>query len=129
MRGIKVLLWLLMLVAPFEMAPKTQAAVVVVVGVQPVCHFGYYSYAPYRCAPVGYYGPGYFHNGIFLGVGPWAHWGYANGWGSYRFVSSGGGHYYPHGGYHSGYPPHGHPPPPPGYRPPPPHGGYPPSGG
>ena len=25
----------------------------------PVCTYGYYGYAPYQCAPYGYYGPGY----------------------------------------------------------------------
>jgi hypothetical protein len=59
----------------------------------PVCSYGYYGYAPYGCAPSGYYGPGYFYNGIFLGVGPWASWGYGHGWGSHRFVNGGGGTY------------------------------------
>ena len=35
---------------------------------------------------MGFYGPGYFYNGIFLGMGPWAGWGYGHGWGSHRFV-------------------------------------------
>jgi hypothetical protein len=52
------------------------AQIVVGVGVNPPnCSYGYYNYAPYGCAPGGFYGPGYFYNGIFLGVGPWAHWG------------------------------------------------------
>ena len=50
-----------------------------------VCAYGYYGYAPYACAPYGYYGPGYFYNGIFLGMGPWGGWGYSHGWGSHRF--------------------------------------------
>ena len=45
---------------------------------------------------MGYYGPGYFYNGIFLGMGPWGGWGYSHGWGGHRFVSEGGGSY--HGG-------------------------------
>ncbi|MGC2619912.1 MAG: hypothetical protein WA414_12785, partial [Acidobacteriaceae bacterium] len=65
----------------------------VVIGVQPVCSYGYYDYAPYECAPVGFYGPGYFYNGIFLGMGPWAGWGYGHGWGSHRFTEGGGGRY------------------------------------
>jgi hypothetical protein len=42
----------------------------------PVCAYGYYSYYPYACAPYGYYGPSYFVNGIFIGAGPWYHWGH-----------------------------------------------------
>ena len=30
------------------------------VGVAPVCQYGYYGYAPYACAPYGYYGPSWF---------------------------------------------------------------------
>jgi len=45
---------------------------------------------------MGYYGPGYFYNGIFLGMGPWAGWGYGHGWGGHRFGGDGGGSY--HGG-------------------------------
>lgn len=72
-------------------------------GGPPVCPYGYYGYAPYRCAPAGYYGPGYFYNGIFLGVGPWANWGYGHGWGAHRFIGARGGHYrgeYDYGRYH-----------------------------
>jgi hypothetical protein len=39
----------------------------------PVCSYGYYGYAPYRCAPYGYYGPDYFVDGVFIGAGPWYH--------------------------------------------------------
>jgi RNA polymerase primary sigma factor len=42
---------------------------------------------------MGFYGPGYFFNGIFLGVGPWANWGYGHGWGDHRFSGGGGGRY------------------------------------
>jgi hypothetical protein len=35
--------------------------------------------------------PGYFYNGIFLGIGPWANWGYRPGWDGHRFSSGGGG--------------------------------------
>ena len=65
-------------------------------GPQPVCQYGYYGYAPYGCAPYGYYGSGYFYNGIFLGIGPWANWGYGHGWGDHRFGGEGGGRF--HGG-------------------------------
>lgn len=44
------------------------------VGPPPVCAYGYYDYYPYACAPYGYYGPQWFVNGVFIGVGPWYHW-------------------------------------------------------
>lgn len=96
MRGIKILIGTTALVAGLVLAPKAQAQLVVDIGIQPVCQYGYFGYAPYACAPYGYYGPGYFYNGIFLGMGPWGGWGYSHGWGSHRFVSKGGGSY--HGG-------------------------------
>ncbi|HEX8837896.1 MAG TPA: hypothetical protein VF748_13220 [Candidatus Acidoferrum sp.] len=43
-------------------------------GPPPVCAYGYYDYYPYACAPYGYYGPDWFVNGVFVGVGPWYHW-------------------------------------------------------
>ncbi|MGA8937850.1 MAG: hypothetical protein WB439_01675 [Acidobacteriaceae bacterium] len=64
-------------------------------GPPPTCAYGYYDYAPYSCAPEGYYGSGYFYNGVFLGVGPWAHWGYNHGWGHHRFTAAHGGRYVP----------------------------------
>jgi len=45
----------------------------------PVCAYGYYYYYPYTCAPYGYYGPNYFVDGVFIGAGPWYHWGHP-GW-------------------------------------------------
>jgi len=63
----------------------------VVVG-PPVCAYGYYPYAPYACAPYGYYGPEWFDGGVFIGAGPWFHapafWGgrvfYDRGWGYFN---------------------------------------------
>jgi hypothetical protein len=83
------------LLVPLALVPAASAQVTVGVGigVQPVCSYGYYNYAPYGCAPSGFYGPGYFYNGIFLGVGPWANWGYGHGWGEHRFSGGGGGRY------------------------------------
>lgn len=43
------------------------------VGVAPDCPYGYYDVAPYNCAPAGYYGPEWFNDGVFIGVGPWFH--------------------------------------------------------
>lgn len=82
-----------------NLTAKANAQVVVGVGAPPVCAYGYYGYAPYACAPAGYYGAGYFHNGIFLGVGPWAGWGYRHGWGGYRYAGPVGGRYYGRGGW------------------------------
>ena len=55
------------------------------VGPEPVCAYGYYPYYPYACAPYGYWGPDYFYNGVFIGVGPWyhSHWGGYYGHGFY----------------------------------------------
>lgn len=96
MRGIRILFGTTALLAGLALAPAAQAQLMIDIGVQPSCAYGYYGYAPYACAPYGYYGPGYFYNGIFLGMGPWGGWGYSHGWGSHRFVSEGGGNY--HGG-------------------------------
>lgn len=54
-------------------APRAQAQISINIGVPPDCPYGYYDYAPYPCAPYGYYGPEWFLNGVFVGVGPWFH--------------------------------------------------------
>ncbi len=54
-------------------APRAQAQISINIGVPPDCPYGYYDYAPYPCAPYGYYGPEWFLNGVFIGVGPWFH--------------------------------------------------------
>lgn len=106
MRGIKTLLGTTALLAGLAMAPAAQAQIEINIGgAPPSCAYGYYGYAPYSCAPMGYYGSGYFYNGIFVGIGPWSGWGYNHGWGSHRFMNDGGGRY--HGGpgratYHAG---------------------------
>lgn len=41
------------------------------IGAPPVCPYGYFDYAPYSCAPFGYYGPQWFRGGVFIGTGPW----------------------------------------------------------
>ena len=81
------------LLVPLALAPTASAQISVGIGIQPVCSYGYYDYVPYGCAPSGFYGPGYFYNGVFLGVGPWANWGYGHGWGEHRFNGGGGGRY------------------------------------
>ena len=76
----------------------------------PVCSYGYYDYYPYACAPYGYYGADYFVNGVFIGAGPWYHWGhpawywnrahYYRGWDHDRFYRRGGwGRGWDHRGY------------------------------
>jgi hypothetical protein len=50
-----------------------QVEVGVNIGPAPVCPYGYFDYAPYDCAPYGYYGPDWFVGGVFLGAGPWFH--------------------------------------------------------
>src|SRR6202161_4706838 len=54
-------------------ATAAEAQIAVSVGVAPECPYGYYDAAPYSCAPSGYYGPGWFAGGVFVGAGPWFH--------------------------------------------------------
>jgi hypothetical protein len=53
--------------------PRAEAGISINIGAEPVCPYGYYDYAPYACAPYGYYGPEWFSGGVFLGAGPWYH--------------------------------------------------------
>ena len=52
-----------------------QVGIGIGVGGPPACAYGYFDYAPYDCAPYGYYGPDWFASGIFIGAGPWFHGG------------------------------------------------------
>jgi hypothetical protein len=70
MRSLKYLLLLAVLAAPAAYS-HAQVAVAVQFGPPPVCEFGYYPYTPYACAPYGYWGPEWFADGFFIGVGPW----------------------------------------------------------
>lgn len=84
---------LVLALASFSQAPEAQVSVGVDVGGPPVCPYGYFDYAPYDCAPYGYYGPDWFAGGVFLGAGPWFHgprgfWGHVD------------NRYDPHYGYH-----------------------------
>jgi hypothetical protein len=99
--GFKVLLCATALLVPLTLVQTVNAQIVINAG-PPVCPYGYYGYSPYSCAPVGFYGPGYFYNGIFLGMGPWANWGYNHGWGGHRFNGGGGGRYVGSRGYAGG---------------------------
>ena len=53
--------------------PAAKAQVTVTFGAEPSCPYGYYDYAPYNCAPDGYYGPEWFVGGHFIGAGHWFH--------------------------------------------------------
>ena len=69
-----------------------QVSVGVNIGAAPVCPYGYFDYAPYNCAPYGYYGPDWFVGGVFLGAGPWYH-------GRDHFFGHVDNRYDPHHGY------------------------------
>lgn len=105
---------LLAVVGLFVQTPASQAQVSIGIGVgpayaygPPVCSWGYYPYAPYACAPYGYYGPEWFSEGVFVGAGPWYHrtyYGYPSYYRGYReyYVPR----YYAYGrpyGYRGGY--------------------------
>jgi hypothetical protein len=73
MRGFKFLA-LSAIAGVFMLAsPAANAQVSVGIGVAPDCPYGYYDVPPYACAPYGYYGPEWFNDGVFIGVGPWFH--------------------------------------------------------
>jgi hypothetical protein len=57
---------------PSTVAPS-QVSIGINLGAAPDCPYGYFDYAPYDCAPYGYYGPDWFVGGVFLGAGPWFH--------------------------------------------------------
>jgi hypothetical protein len=81
-------------------APRSQAQVAVSIGPAPECPYGYYDYAPYDCAPYGYYGPEWFSGGVFIGVGPWFH-------GPAEFHGHVNNHFDPQHGYHGPHPARG----------------------
>jgi hypothetical protein len=78
-------------------APKAHSQISINIGTPPPCPYGYYDYAPYSCAPYGYYGPQWFLNGVFIGAGPWFH-GPAN---FHGYVNN---HFDPRHGYHGAMP-------------------------
>jgi hypothetical protein len=77
-----------------------QISVGVGIGPAPICPYGYFDYAPYDCAPYGYYGPDWFVGGVFLGAGPWFH-------GPHGFYGHVDNRYDPHNGYHGPLPARG----------------------
>jgi hypothetical protein len=50
---------------------NAQINITIGIGAAPVCPYGYFNYAPYPCAPFGYYGPQWYTSGVFIGAGPW----------------------------------------------------------
>ena len=87
----------------FAVAPtsaRAQVSIGVNIGAAPVCPYGYFDYPPYPCAPYGYYGPEWFHGGVFIGAGPWFH-------GPKNFHGSVDNHFDPHHGYKGSLPEHG----------------------
>jgi hypothetical protein len=100
MRYLKYIALLAILMVPFAYS-QAQVRVGIGVGVgpgyvagPPVCGYGYYDYYPYACAPYGYYGPQYFVDGVFIGVGPWYHWGHPAGFWNRGYGRPGWGHGY-----------------------------------
>jgi hypothetical protein len=103
MRSIKYALITALAIFCFSMAaPKAQAQVSfgINIGAEPVCPYGYYGYAPYNCAPYGYYSDDWFNGGAFIGAGRW----YRGGRGFYGHVNRS---FDPRYGYHGGFPEHG----------------------
>ena len=76
---------------------SAQVSVGVTFGAEPDCPYGYYGYAPYNCAPDGYYGPQWFVGGHFIGAGHWFH-------GPSNFHGSVNNHMDPQHGYHGAMP-------------------------
>jgi hypothetical protein len=90
-------------VAIAMLIPSTAGRSQIYVGIgggPPVCPYGYFDYAPYDCAPYGYYGPDWFIGGLFIGAGPWFH-------GPRGFYGHVDNRYDPRHGYHGPLPDHG----------------------
>lgn len=101
----KFLLALVLFVVALLISGTTSVAETLDLNVPPVCQYGYYDHTPYACAPQGFYGPQWFYNGVFLGVGPWYLWGYTHGWVDHKFHNSPAGRYHGDGlgDYRGGY--------------------------
>jgi hypothetical protein len=67
----KVLAFSVLTIALLSSATLGPAQVSIGIGVEPVCPYGYFDYAPYDCAPYGYDGPDWFVGGVFFVAGPW----------------------------------------------------------
>jgi hypothetical protein len=100
MRSWKFLAFLTLSVVLLGMPGSVPAQVAIQMGPEPVCPYGYYDFAPYHCAPYGYYGPEWFSGGVFIGAGPWFH-------GPHDFHGHVDNHFDPHHGYHGPFPERG----------------------
>ena len=81
-------------------ASVAPAQISINIGAPPVCPSGYFDYAPYNCAPYGFYGPDWFSGGVFIGAGPWFH-------GHNGFYGHVDNRYDPHHGYNGPLPDRG----------------------
>jgi hypothetical protein len=100
MRYQKSLALFALIVALLGFSRSAPAQVSVEIGAAPVCPYGYYDFAPYACAPYGYYGPEWFSGGVFIGAGPWFH-------GPREFHGHVDNRFDPHYGYHGPHPERG----------------------
>jgi hypothetical protein len=72
-RTLKLFGFFALAVAALSGISGAPAQVSINIGPAPDCAYGYYDFAPYNCAPYGYYGPDWFAGGLFIGAGPWFH--------------------------------------------------------
>lgn len=84
--------WLLCAFGGSNSNALAQVSIGINIGPAPLCPYGYFDYAPYSCAPYGYYGPDWFIDGVFIGAGPWFH-------GPYGFAGHVDNRYDPRHGY------------------------------
>src|SRR5580658_10468613 len=100
MRTLRLLAFSALAAAMLSGFSGAPAQVSVNIGVAPVCPYGYFDFAPYECAPYGYYGPDWFVGGVFIGAGPRFH-------GPRGFYGHVDNRYDPRHGYHGPFPARG----------------------
>jgi len=100
MARLKSLALFAIALALLSVGSLSPAQVAISIGVEPVCPYGYFDYAPYGCAPYGYYGPDWFVGGFFVGAGPWYH-------GHHGYYGHVDNRYDPRHGYNGPLPDHG----------------------
>jgi hypothetical protein len=100
MRHWKPFALAMLAVAMLSVPRPASAGIAINIGVAPTCPYGYFDYAPYSCAPYGYYGPEWFNGGVFIGAGPWFH-------GPAGFHGHVDNRFDPHNGYRGPVPEHG----------------------
>ena len=100
MRYWKVLALPTLIAALLSITSSAPDQVSVNIGTEPGCPYGYYDFAPYHCAPYGYYGPEWFSGGVFIGAGPWFH-------GPHDFHGNVDNRFDPHHGYAGPHPERG----------------------